>query len=352
MESPGLNLVMTKHPNKDPRLTLPNWTADYVEITDDILLQTDPYWGLSSSVPSTSDASSTEGGACWNVPSKYLAKNDFADPPGFVGTSSHAAARFKFCQSVYGSPGTNPDASPSRDLPILQAYKDHLVVGRFNFPGQLDLTVNRTVDAGSDLNPARLELMACCFHSQASFKVRTGGEWVAVGQNSVGLLHHVVAEPSSDPATSRCRLSCDPRDVLLNARSFDVPWAAPGACTSSASPVAIGRNSVLAMRNPMFSYVTWSGCGPLADPVTDHTLTARDLTWKFSDRRRLLSAHDLAQRQQQRGRQPPVDALHRLARAARRRGRRAAGSRAHRFEHGRALEQLLLNASLLSGSIS
>jgi hypothetical protein len=36
------------------------------------------------------------------------------------------------------------------------------------------------------------------------------------------------------------------------------------------------------MRNPMFSYVTWSGCGPLANPVNDHTLTARDLTWKFS----------------------------------------------------------------------
>src|SRR4029077_16543554 len=190
----------------------------------------------------------------------------FADAPGFSGTSPHAAARFSYCESVFGSPRTNPDANPSRDAPILQAYKDPLVVGRFGFPGQLEQTTNRRVDPGTENNPRPLELMACCFHSQASFKVRTGGEWVAVGQNSVGLLHHVVAEPSSDPATSRCTLSCDPRDALLNARSFDVQWAVPGGGTaSSASPVPIGRNSVLAMRNPMFSYVTWSGCGPLPD---------------------------------------------------------------------------------------
>ena len=35
------------------------------------------------------------------------------------------------------------------------------------------------------------------------------------------------------------------------------------------------------MRNPMFSYVTWSGCGPLS-PANAHTLTVRDLTWRFS----------------------------------------------------------------------
>jgi hypothetical protein len=47
-------------------------------------------------------------------------------------------------------------------------------------------------------------------------------------------------------------------------------------------PTGLDRNSVLAMRNPMFSFVMWSGCTPLAS--NDHTETARDLVWKFSMR--------------------------------------------------------------------
>jgi hypothetical protein len=35
------------------------------------------------------------------------------------------------------------------------------------------------------------------------------------------------------------------------------------------------------MRNPMFSFVMWSGCGNFAGP-TDHTLSQRDEVWKFS----------------------------------------------------------------------
>jgi hypothetical protein len=131
----------------------------------------------------------------------------------------------------------------------------------------------------------------CCFHRQAAFQVRTGGEWVAVGTGGLGLLHHVV----TDPATNACRLSCDANDVLLNARSFDIPYAAPGkGCTPVGPPIpagqvapAVDRNSVLAMRNPMFSYVTWSGCANtgFADSGVDtgqHTFTARDLSWHFS----------------------------------------------------------------------
>jgi hypothetical protein len=37
------------------------------------------------------------------------------------------------------------------------------------------------------------------------------------------------------------------------------------------------------MRNPMFSDVMWSGCAP-AGGFGDHTLSTRDLTWKFSMR--------------------------------------------------------------------
>ncbi len=257
---------------QDPRLHLAEWTADYVEIADDILPETDPYWAI----PSPS-----QDNTCWDTAKYGVKSDDFADPPNASAPSPHANARFEYCQSVFGAPGSNPDLNVLRDLPILNAFKDKLVVGSFNYNnGQLPLTNNRTIGS----NPRRLELMQCCFHSQASFiKVRTGGEWVAVGQDGVGLLHHVVARASDN----RCTLSCDPRDALLNARSFDVPWTEwtfsshPPPCTSVKPVTTLDRDNVLAMRNPMFSYVTWSECGLMAHDG-DHTLTARDLTWKFS----------------------------------------------------------------------
>jgi hypothetical protein len=44
----------------------------------------------------------------------------------------------------------------------------------------------------------------------------------------------------------------------------------------------IDRNSVLAMRNPMFSYVMWSGCSAMGYANGAHTFSARDLSWKFT----------------------------------------------------------------------
>jgi hypothetical protein len=77
----------------------------------------------------------------------------------------------------------------------------------------------------------------------------------------------------------------------LNARSFDVPWGQPmvndagvptaGSCSPPAMPPQLGRNDPLAMRNPLFAYMTWQGCG-VPTMTGDHTLTARDLTWRFT----------------------------------------------------------------------
>jgi hypothetical protein len=247
-------------PVSDLEKTLPTWTADYVEITDDILLQGDQYWALPN--------------ACWDVPGSGLADGGNASV-----AASLANDRYGSCQAFFGAPGSNPDLNVNRDAPILEAYRDHLKVGRWGFSGQLETTQNRTVDPGSANNPSFLKILTCCFHSLANFKVRAGGEWVAVGQQSLGLLNKV----ETDPATNRCVLSCDPQKALLNARSFDVPWGTAtndaANCAVPALP-AIGRNDPLAMRNPLFSYVTWGGCGtPMSG---SHTLTARDLTWRFS----------------------------------------------------------------------
>jgi hypothetical protein len=261
--------------------TLPTWTADYVEIVDDLLPNTDPYWSETSAVND-----------CWD--------GDLADPPASGDAGGDASSgegldasfdaglgsplaqnRFNFCFQTYGAADT-ADNFLSRDLPILNANDDWLEVGRFAWDGDTERTTGRTI-VGPDLtNPARnrnyLRPIRCCFHHKATFKVRTGGEWVAVG-SVVGLLHQVVKE-----SDGTCRPSCDPGNALLNARSFDVPWSSAPACVAPTAPPDIDRDSPLAMRNPMFSYVVWGACGPAPANLNDHTLAARDLSWKFSMR--------------------------------------------------------------------
>ncbi|HEY3815660.1 MAG TPA: hypothetical protein VGL81_00735 [Polyangiaceae bacterium] len=269
----------------NPKLT--QWTSDYVELADDLLPQGDPYWATPSSTTPGQEQD------CWDPP--------LADPDGTAYPSPLANDRYTTCANQYGADGEDaaPEGNQSvadinlwRDLPILEAYDDHLVLGRFGWLPQDkngatvgEQTNNRVVVGPDPSNAPFLRLARCCFHHQATFKVRTGGEWLAIG-SATGLLHHVQA----DPSTRRCVLTCNPTDVLENARSFDIPWSTPPTTASSATsctppgmlPAGLDRNSVLAMRNPMFSFVMWSGCTPLAG--NDHTETARDLVWKFSMR--------------------------------------------------------------------
>jgi len=241
---------------------LSQWTADYVEFADDLLPSTDPYWTQSFST-----------NACWDG----TLQND-SDP-------NIANNRYNACLQTFGTSATD-DTFLARDFPILHARDDSLEVGRFAwYPADpstgnavAEQTTNRIVVPADPGNAPFLRLATCCFHRQATFKVRTGGEWVAVG-SSVGLLHRVVRD-----AAGSCVLSCDPRDALMNARAFDVPWAtwsqSAGQCTAANAP-SFDRDSPLAMRNPMFSFVMWAGCGKPAG-YGDHTLSARDLTWRYS----------------------------------------------------------------------
>jgi hypothetical protein len=267
-------------PNQSPppgNPTLPQWTSDYVELVDDLLPQGDPYWAEPSSQND-----------CWD--------GSLADDPGDneLTASPHANDRYNACSNEYGSDGQ--DAAPegnqsvadtffSRDFPILEAYDDHLVLGRFGWYPTTSKGVavgeqpqNRVVVGPDPSNASFLRFARCCFHHQATFKVRAGGEWLTLG-SATGLLHHV----QTDPTTNRCVLSCNQADVLENARTFDIPWATYPTCTPPAAlPAGLDRNSVLALRNPMFSFVMWSGCAQLSG--NDHTETARDLVWKFSMR--------------------------------------------------------------------
>jgi hypothetical protein len=300
-----------------PPPDMKDWTGDYLEILDDPVAKGDPYWNVEN--------------ACWDGLSS--GKTDLSPGPRVPGgkdDQTKADARHDVCNQVFGT--GSPDSYLARDLPILRAYDDHLDVGRFYWqsdagkgaPQVLERTTNRKILGADPSNEKSLRFVACCFHNQATFKVRGGGEWVATGQGA-GFLHHVVASssPETDPLSGgagslRCVQSCNPQDVLLSSRSIDVPWApipwgtsrsmadggagevsdagkgmldggneagADGGtsgldCRLPAHFTPIDRNSALALRNPFFSYVTWMACA-LPSSAFDHTVTLRDDAWHF-----------------------------------------------------------------------
>jgi hypothetical protein len=255
------------------------WTADYIEITDDLLDPSDGYWSLppSDAGASQMDASTSDGGNVVGV------TNECWD--GDLANAS-ASVRYNFCLNTFGT-SANADTYLLRDFPILEANDNYLRVGRFGWVDR-DLTgnvvpeasTNRVVVAASDTNKTFFHQAQCCFHHQAGFKVRAGGEWLTVG-SSLGLLHH----EQGDPSTGQCFQSPDPRLALMNARAFDLPWANPqyGSNTMCAQirPTPFFRGDPLAMRNPLFSFVMWSGCGN-PPGYNDHTLSQRDQVWRFS----------------------------------------------------------------------
>jgi hypothetical protein len=144
------------------------------------------------------------------------------------------------------------------------------------------------VGDGDPTNPPFLRAVRCCFHNQAGFKVRSGGEWLTVG--NIGMLHHIRFDPKD--GNKRCIVWNDPRLQLLNSRAFEVPWSTPAEkCAPRLTSLPIDRDSPLALRNPMFSFVMWSGCntavndaGATLTGYLDHTSTPRDEVWKFSVR--------------------------------------------------------------------
>lgn len=130
-----------------------------------------------------------------------------------------AACTYDDCASTFGTP---LEPSPARELRVLEAYQERLVV-------------EPAVDQA---------LLGCCFPTLVDYSVRAGGQWIALGSSS-GFLHHVIADPESGV----CRPSCDPLSERLVGRARQAP----------AGPVAEG--SVYAFKNPMFRLAV---VGPVA----------------------------------------------------------------------------------------
>ncbi len=244
--------------------------ADYVQLKEDILPVDDPYWGLPQ--------------ACWDIPaptaSDANAKVDLATPQ----------KRYDACAVTFGSgEDVNPDMTVQRDFPVLEAYQDHLVIGRYGYSKpQAASTSSREVLDRNAGNKSFLKLMQCCFHNQVQFNVRTGGEWVTQGAKN-GFLHHV-----TEGIGGQCVLSCNARDALLNSRAPGVSQVLADGSKKmddlqSPDATPIGRNQPLAMRNPMFSFYIVNGFVQSPDAVPPQAQFVdfqppRDSQWRFTTR--------------------------------------------------------------------
>lgn len=130
-----------------------------------------------------------------------------------------ASCTFQQCRSAFG---TAEAPTLGRDIPILEAYQDHVLL--------------------ADAIGVAPGLAECCFPTLVGFTVRPGRQWVVEGSAS-GFLHHVIP----DPATGVCRNSCDPTRARLNGRVLS---------TASVSGVdqSVFDGTFTAFVNPMFRF--------------------------------------------------------------------------------------------------
>jgi hypothetical protein len=141
------------------------WHADYVQITAELPGEDDRYWDLQS---------------CGDAGLYYA------------------------CEDLFGTP---EEPQPSRDLTILEAYQDRLVVTPRSEESQ---------EAKAEL----LRRMDCCFGGEAlSYAVRGGRQWIMVS-SAVGFQHNVVA--ASTDTGLRCVRDCNPRRSHLGSRVQEI----------------------------------------------------------------------------------------------------------------------------------
>jgi hypothetical protein len=232
-----------------PPESLERRMLDYVQITDELLPADDPFWTLPE------DANSPD--ACF-----------VSEPaPGVRQAISNPGDRYNTCRSYFG---TAAQQSTARDFPILEAYDDHLVLGRF---GVTKAGASREAIYSDPSNKPFLRLARCCFHKQVNFTIRGGSQWITNG-SVLGFMSHLTTD-----ANNRCVPSCDPREALLNSRVPGLPY------TPNAPDFAPHRDTPLALRNPAFSFFIQNGFA--FDPQTQQQVNAvptRDTFYHFSTR--------------------------------------------------------------------
>lgn len=151
------------------------------------------------------------------VTSRLLGENDshWSDPEG--GASCGGGRGFSACDGVFGQLTTG-DLPASRDLTILEAYQDQLLVEP------------RLQAQSGDPDAARvaeelLDLLECCFPGPLSYRLRAGHQWVVRGEQS-GYVHPVVVSEATDPDTGEtvypCAVDCRPTASRRRGRAFEI----------------------------------------------------------------------------------------------------------------------------------
>lgn len=145
--------------------------ADYVQVQSEIVGEDEDYW--------IRDGKSCGGG----------------DGNGFL-----------LCEEEFG---TLDEPGPARDLVILDANQDHLVL-----------------EPRDSADPARtLDMLSCCFGGEAvAYTIRAGNHWI-VRSESMGFEHHVTTAGPDAEEPGRCIQDCNPRLARLNGRAFEVTLA-------------------------------------------------------------------------------------------------------------------------------
>ena len=154
-----------------PSSSVPQWAdahADYVQITGDFLPYTDAYWSRGA------------GRFCAD-----MIKGTTNDDDGFGA-----------CTTEFGNIEDPTALKETRELEILGAFTDHLVVGPRN---------------GNSLDNVR-----CCFPSGTSYSVRASKQWFV---SSAAGLHDISAAADGSCVHTA---SCDPRKQFFHSRAFEV----------------------------------------------------------------------------------------------------------------------------------
>ncbi|MEO7037538.1 MAG: hypothetical protein ABI548_26510 [Polyangiaceae bacterium] len=195
--------------------------ADYVQITGDFPLVDDVYWNLGAQNRCNRDACATEFGT-------------IDDPT---------------------------QLSKVRDLSIVEASGDHLLVTpRCE---KADGSADDTCDPATVLQDVH-----CCFPAGTAYTVRASNQWLLSGPSGVGSALHDLAAG----ADGRCvhTATCDPRKKYFHARAFEV-------CDSANDPAKTCKDT-----NPAVTCVATTGAGiPVTPGGTASQCIFEDLTARF-----------------------------------------------------------------------
>jgi hypothetical protein len=160
--------------------------ADYVQIIDDFPDAYDPYWV------------------------------ELGDRDPACGGGGR-----KGCLEIFGS-STAQSLGPERELRVIDAYQDHLVVA----PRLSDLE-GAPEEEQLEQAGIRTAALACCFPSGTAYVVRASNQWV-MRTSAAGFRHDVVGRAGPDPdgagplGSFRCERDCDPRKSFNQSRAFEI----------------------------------------------------------------------------------------------------------------------------------